>query len=88
VGMSPDGFLRRLRSGKAVNCVYRAGELAGLISAWPHGGAFVLTWEECRDGDQYNEHAYSRDERHQFETAEQVLAFAEQAGYPASEFSP
>ena len=49
---------------------------------------FVLTWEECRDGDQYNEHAYTRDERHQFETAEQVLAFVSQAGYPASLFSP
>lgn len=86
--MSPDGFLQRLRSGKAVNCVYKSGALAGLISAWPYGGGFVLTWEECRDGDQYNEHAYTRDERHQFDTAEQVLAFAEQAGYPASAFSP
>jgi hypothetical protein len=71
--MSPDGFLRRLLSGKAVNCVYRAGELTGLISAWPNGGGFVLTWEECRDGDQYNEHGYTRDERHQFGTADQVL---------------
>ena len=88
MGMSPDGFLKRLHDGKAVNCIYRTGELAGLISAWPHGGGFVLTWEECKDGEQYNEHAYTRDERHQFETAEQVLAFVSQTGYPASAFRP
>ncbi|HVK14625.1 MAG TPA: hypothetical protein VM597_38155 [Gemmataceae bacterium] len=88
MALSPDGFLRRLRSGEVVNCLYRKGELAGLISGWPHAGAFVLTWEECRDGDQFNENAYTRDERHRFETAEQVLAFVKQAGYPASAFRP
>ena len=62
MAMTSEGFLRRLRTGKVVNCIYRLGELAGLISAWPHDGGFVLTWEECRDGDQYNEHAYTRDE--------------------------
>lgn len=86
--MSSDGFLLRLRSGKQVNCNYRAGELTGMISAWPHGGGFILTWEECRDGDQFNEQAYTRDERHQFETAEQVLVYVTQAGCPASAFSP
>ena len=86
--MTPDGFLRRLRSGKQVNCVYSAGELTGLISAWPHGAGFVLTWEECRRGDQYDEHAYTRDERHQFEAAEGVLTFVERAGHPASAFGP
>lgn len=88
MGMSSEGFLRRLRTGKVVNCTYRRDELSGLISAWPHGGGFVLTWEECRDGDQYDEHAYTRDERHVFETAEDVLTFVEQAGYPASDFRP
>jgi hypothetical protein len=86
--MTPEGFLRRLGAGKVVNCVYRRDGLSGLISAWPHGGGFVLTWEECRNGDQYNEHAYTRDERHVFEKAEDVLAFVERAGYPASEFGP
>lgn len=86
--MSPEGFLRRLRNGKVVNCVYQSGILDGLISAWPHDGGYVLTWEECRSGDQHNEHAYIRDEHRQFESAEQVLAFVEQAGYPASAFSP
>jgi hypothetical protein len=88
VGMSPDGFIRRISSGKAVNCTYKVGELAGLISAWPHSEGFILTWEECRNGDQYNEDSYSRDERHTFGTAEEVLAFVERSGFPASEFTP
>ena len=40
--MSPDGFLRRIGSGKVVSCIYRTGELAGLISAWPHDGSSSL----------------------------------------------
>jgi hypothetical protein len=88
VGMTPERFLRRLRAGEGVNCTYRRGESAGLISAWAHDGHFVLTWEECRDGDQYNEHAYTWDERHLFGTAEEVLAFVEQSGHPASVFTP
>jgi hypothetical protein len=88
VGMTPEGFLRRLGDGKVVNCLYRTGELAGLISAWAYGGRFVLTWEECPDGDQYNEHGYTRDERYEFDSAEEVLAFVETGGHPASSFHP
>jgi hypothetical protein len=88
VGMTSEGFLRRLLAGKVVNCTYHRDGLAGLISAWPYGGGFVLTWEECREGDQYNEHAYTRDERHLFGTAGEVLAFVERCGYPATAFSP
>jgi hypothetical protein len=88
VGMTIEGFLRRLDDGKVVNCLYRTGEFAGLISAWAHDGRFVLTWEECLDGDQYNEHAYTRDERHEFASAEEVLAFVATGGHPASSFHP
>jgi len=66
--MTSVGYLRWLPTGTVVNCTYRRGELAG------------LTWEECRDGDQYDEHAYTRDERHQFGTADEVL---ERPGSPS-----
>lgn len=88
MGMSSDGFLRRLQADKAVNCVYWLGELNGLICAWRYNGAFVLTWEECLRGDHCNEQNYTRDEIHNFATAEEVLAFVEGSGYPASRFSP
>ena len=87
-GMTAEGFLARLKNGKAVNCVYRLGELSGLISSWRYDDAFVLTWEECRDGDQEDEHLYTRDELHRFVLAEEVLAFVETAGYPPSRFGP
>jgi hypothetical protein len=88
VGMSPEGFVQRLRDAKAVNCTYQRGGNEGLISAWAHDGRFVLTWEECSAGRQYDESTYTRDERHEFATAEQVLAFVERGGYPASAFEP
>lgn len=55
MSLSPEEFLKRLRTGQVVNCTYRNGDLVGLISAWAHEGRFVLKWEECHEGDQYNE---------------------------------
>ncbi|MEW4567436.1 hypothetical protein AB1L88_06170 [Tautonia sp. JC769] len=86
--MSREGFLRRLGAGKAVNCTYRRGEFTGLISAWANANRFVLTWEECPEGEQYDESTYTRDERHEFATAGEVLAFVERSGHPASDFGP
>lgn len=86
--MSSDGFRRRLLSSKVVNCTYSRGEVVGLISAWLHQGRFVLTWEECPVGQQYDESTYTRDERYEFASAEDVLTFVESGGYPASAFDP
>ncbi|MFO0950163.1 MAG: hypothetical protein U0835_03235 [Isosphaeraceae bacterium] len=86
--MTREGFLRRLQGARPVHCTYQRGECAGLISAWAHGGRFVLTWEECPAGGQYDESTYTRDERREFATAEEVLAFVEEHGHPASAFGP
>ena len=86
--MTRGGLLRRLEDGWVANHRYAQGVLRGMVSAWRHQGRFVLTWEECRDGDQSNENRYTRDERHRFAAAEAVLEFLEQAGYPASRFGP
>ncbi len=88
MGMTREGFLERLGAGKVVNGTYERDGLAGLISAWRHQWRFILTWEECRDGDQFNENAYTRDERHVFASPEDVLRFVEQNGFPASAFRP
>ena len=86
--MSREGFLQRLLASKAVNCIYAEGDFVGLISAWAYGERFVLAWEECPAGQQFNETKYTRDERREFLTAEDVLAFVERSGYPASAFGP
>lgn len=88
LGLSRGGFLKRLRAGKSVNCVYRRDDFAGLISAWAYEGRFILTWEECPAGEQYDESSYTRDDRREFATAEDVLAFVENSGYPHSAFQP
>jgi hypothetical protein len=86
--MTREGFLKRLQAGKSVRSGYHKDEFEGLISAWLHGSLFILTWEECPRGDAFNEHLYTRDERHLFETAEELLAFVEERGYTAADFRP
>ncbi|MGC4006342.1 MAG: hypothetical protein QM811_25765 [Pirellulales bacterium] len=88
MAMSPEGFLARLSAGKTVHCVYHTGNLEGLVSAWRLEDRYMLTWEECEKGDQFNENTYTRDERWEFESPEEVLSFIEQAGYPATRFTP
>lgn len=88
MAMTSEGFLKRMRAGKAVNCKYRHGDIIGLLAAWFHAGKYVLTWEECLDVDFYNESAYLRDETHHFKTPEEVLDFVEQNGYLPSAFQP
>ena len=88
MSLTTEGFLKRLRSGKAVNCEYRRGDIIGGIGAWFHDGKFVLTWEECRDVDIEDDAAYLRDDVLNFATAEEVLAFVEKSGFPATEFHP
>jgi len=84
--MTTDDFLQGLRSGSGVNCIFRAGDLGGMIAVYPFNGVFVLHWEEYRDEEHRNRGDYRRDEMHRFEAAEDVLAFVERSGYPASGF--
>ena len=86
--MTRGGLLQRLQNGRPADHRYAQGALRGLVSAWRHEGRFVLTWEESRNGDQHNEHAYTRDERHLFATAEELVAFVEQQGLTAEDFRP
>ena len=44
------------------------------MNLWKYESRIVLTWEECRDADQFNENRYTRDETHHFDTAEKALS--------------
>ena len=48
----------------------------------------MLTWEECADGDVYNEQNYTRDEVHQFQTVDDVLRFLDSNALDATQFEP
>jgi hypothetical protein len=45
-------------------------------------------WEECPAGEQYDESTYTRDERHAFESVEQLIAFLTREGLRPEDFKP
>lgn len=86
--MSPATFARRLEDGESNHLIYRRDEYDGLVSIWMYEGSFILTWEECPIGEQYDESTYSRDERHVFLNIEEVLGFLTRNGLKAESFAP
>jgi hypothetical protein len=86
--MTTEKFIERIEAGKANNLVYKAGENEGLVSVWKHGGSYIVTWEECPAGEQYDESTYTRDERHQLGSIEQLMAFLADQGLSPEAFKP
>jgi hypothetical protein len=86
--MTAATFLTRIESGKVNNLIYSTDGKEGLVSVWKHEGAYVLTWEECNAGDQYDESNYTRDERCRFEAAEQLLGFLKDHALKLEAFKP
>ena len=78
-------FVDRLNSRRAISYRYTSVNLAGLVNIWFHKNHFVLSWEECKDGDQWNENNCNRDEIHSFADVDAVVKFLENSGI-ASEF--
>jgi hypothetical protein len=79
--MKKETFVQRLSSGKVNNLTYSSNGKEGLISVWMHEGAYVLTWEECPHGEQYDESTYTRDERHVFAEIAEILDFISSNGF-------
>jgi len=86
--MSPETFRRRLEEGKCNNHLYTTGDRDGLVSVWKYQGKYVLTWEECPKGRQYDESTYTRDDRRLFLTIDQVLSFLDENGLDVETFRP
>lgn len=86
--MRLETFHQRLQSGKGVTYLYRLPDWHGGINIWKYEAIFVLTWEESRYGDEYNEHAYTRDEVHHFEDVGSVIAFLQSHHIDLEAFTP
>lgn len=86
--MKRETFLLRLTSGKSLRHVYDAGALTGLVRIWTYEGFFVLTWEECPIGEQYDESTYTKDLREVFATPAEVLAYLSREGLSPESFTP
>lgn len=85
---SRDSFLSRLESGKSWSLIYKNKDRQGLVEVWRHGGWFIVTWEECPHGQQYDEAEYTRDERYQFDSGEELMAFLEANNLDLKSFKP
>ncbi len=85
--MKKETFVQRVSSGKVNNLAYFSNGKEGLISVWMHEGTYVLTWEECPPGEQYDEATYTRDERHVFAGIPEVLDFISSNGFDVELFT-
>lgn len=74
--------------GKPVNHVYQREDLVGWVNIWRIAEGFVITWEECRRGDEYNEHLYTIDVRKVFDSVDAVIAFLAENGFSVENFRP
>jgi hypothetical protein len=86
--MTLSTFTKRLDEGKANNFTYFHDGREGLVTVWKHAQSVILTWEECPAGEQYDESAYTRDERKVFESMNDLLAFLVANNLQLELFSP
>ena len=84
--MTSNEFVQNLRSGESVFCIREAGTLVNTLAVYPWHEAYIFHWEECEE-DRRNRQAYTRNEITRFEEANDILAYVESCGYPASGFA-
>ncbi|GAA5083627.1 hypothetical protein GCM10023210_02480 [Chryseobacterium ginsengisoli] len=76
--MNKEKFISKVQSGKSCHYIYKENERnenTGLIKVWLYNSQIVLTWEECPEGQQYDESLYSKDEVHNFNNFEELDTF-------------
>lgn len=86
--MTEATFIARIESGKSNYLIYSSEGKDGLVSVWKHDGSYILTWEECPAGQQYDESTYTRDQTQRFAAREQVIEFLKSHGLNVREFKP
>lgn len=86
--MTEDKFRDFLIKHRALGYKYKDAGLAGLINVWFYENKFVLTWEECRDGDQFNESNYTRDDRYELPDVNSVVELLHESGVDITHFKP
>jgi len=86
--MNSDSFKRCLENGKGVAAVFNKKEKQVLINVWKLKDVFILTWEECPRGEQFDESSYTRDDRHEFDSVDDVCKFLEKESVGFATFKP
>lgn len=86
--MTEQKLRERLNKHRAVSYRYKNGKLAGLVNTWFYQEHFILTWEECKDGDQHNEDNYTRDDVLNFPDVDALFDYLRASGVELALFSP
>lgn len=85
--MKHEIFVKRLNSGKRCSYVYSKGDVQGLIETWLYNNCIILTWEEAERGKQYDENSYLKDEKHKFNTVEELIQFLDTNNITITDFN-
>ena len=86
--MKYETFVKRLEKGKSNHYIYKKNGLEGLISVWKYNSLYILTWEECKEGEQFDEAGYTKDERYEFKSLDEITTFLNRAHISVEEFTP
>lgn len=86
--MTKEGFLKRLEDKKVNNYLYTNNQVEGIVAVWKYKDKYILTWEECHFGEQYNENRYTKDQKHIFEDFDQLIDFLEKNNLQIKDFVP
>jgi len=86
--MTHKTFEERLEIGKVNHLVYTSNGREGLVSVWKYQSEYILTWEECPAGKQYDESSYCRDDRHTFSCPDDISIFLSRNGLDINSFGP
>ena len=73
--MTEQNFRKLLSRGTAVGYNYKNDGQAGLVNIWLYKDRFIISWEECKDGDQFNESNYTRDDLNDFPDINSVIEY-------------
>lgn len=73
--MMKSEFIDTIENRIALNYLYSTSTIEGLVTVWKHELKYVLTWEECPPGEQYDESRYTRDDVFHFTTTDDLLKF-------------
>jgi hypothetical protein len=86
--MTRDGLIKRLKAGKACNLKYNNNDFSGMVNIWSYNDEYILTWEECKNGNQWNESSSTKDERYKFKLVDEVMQFIDKHSLDIEGFKP
>ncbi|MEZ6049414.1 MAG: hypothetical protein R3C11_28305 [Planctomycetaceae bacterium] len=84
--MDDKKFIDSINNLHVLSQDYRNEPLVGLIQIWKHADKIVLTWEECKDGNQRNEYLYTRDVHMKFEDTNELFEYLKDNGLSVENF--